>query len=145
MAYSGKQLAARLALFSAALVFLSAAPVAAASYMVGTWFGHGQPESKDSMYIDRMFADGRWRGEYRTCIRGKAIDQVQTGRWSLAGDILNLQVDTVNGVLMPRSDAYRMLAHSDKTQKYVSLNWNFPYTPERVADDFQMPSCELIS
>jgi len=145
MAYPGKQLAAGLALFSTTLVFLSAVPAGAASYMVGTWFGHGQPGDRNSMYIDRMFADGRWRGEYRTCARGKAIDQVQTGRWALAGDILNLEVDTVNGLLMPRSDAYRMLAHSDKAQKYVSLNWNFPYTPERVADDFQMPSCELIS
>lgn len=113
--------------------------------MVGTWFGHGQPENKDSMYVDRMLTDGRWRGEYRTCVKGKASDQIQTGRWSLQGDILSLQVDTVNGVLMPRTDAYKMLAHGAKTQKYVSLNWNFPYTPQRVADDFKMPSCELIS
>jgi len=113
--------------------------------MVGTWFGHGQPENKDSMYVDRMLADGRWRGEYRTCVKGKASDQIQTGRWSLQGDILRLQVDTVNGVLMPRTDAYKMLAHGAKTQKYVSLNWNFSYTPQRVADDFKMPSCELIS
>jgi hypothetical protein len=127
------------------VVLVSAAPASAASYMVGTWFGHGQPENKDSMYIDRMLADGRWRGEYRTCIKGKPIDQVQTGRWSLQGDMLSLQVDTVNGMAMPYTDAYRMLAHSAKTQKYLSLSRNYPYTPERVADDFQMPSCELIS
>jgi len=113
--------------------------------MEGTWFGYGQPDSKDSMYIDRMQADGRWRGEYRTCVNGKPVDQVQQGRWSLKGDILSLQIDTVNGVPMPRTDAYKMLAHSEKTQKYISLNWNFPYTPQREADDFQMPSCELIS
>ena len=130
---------------AACLMFLSAVPASAASYMEGTWFGHGQPESKDSMYIDRMHADGRWRGEYRTCVKGKAVDQVQVGRWSLKGDILSLQVDTVNGVLMPRTDDYKILAHSPKTQKYISLSWNFPYTPQRVADDFQMPSCELTS
>lgn len=125
---------------------LSAAPASAASYMVGTWFGYGQPESKDAMYIDRMLADGRWRGEYRTCIKGQAVDnQVQTGRWSLQDDILILQVDTVNGRPRPRTDAYKMLAHSDKAQKYLSLTYNFPYTPERVADDFKMPSCELTS
>src|ERR1051325_8204979 len=130
-------------LLAACLVLLSAVPACAASYMVGTWFGHGQPENKDAMYIDRMLADGRWRGEYRTCVKGKASDQVQTGRWSLQGDILSLQVDTVNGILTPRTDAYKMLAHTDKTQKYLSLSWNFAYTPERVADSFQMPSCEL--
>jgi hypothetical protein len=114
--------------------------------MEGTWFGHGQPESKDAMYIDRMYADGRWRGEYRTCIRGKAANEaVQMGRWSLKGDILSLQIDTVNGVLKPRTDTYKILAHSAKTQKYLSLDWNFPYTPQRVADDFQMPPCDLTS
>jgi hypothetical protein len=130
---------------AACLAFLSVAPAFAASYMEGTWFGQGQPDSKESMYIDRMQADGRWRGEYRTCVRGKALDQVQMGRWSLKGDILSLQVDTVNGVPKPRTDGYKILAHSPKAQKYVSLDWNFPYTPQRVADDFKMPSCELTS
>ena len=45
--------------------------------MVGTWFGHGQPGDTASMYIDRMRADGTWRGEYRTCRKGKVQDQVQ--------------------------------------------------------------------
>jgi hypothetical protein len=128
------------------VVLFFAAPASAASYMVGTWFGHGQPENKDSMYIDRMLADGRWRGEYRTCITGKPpIDWVQTGRWSLQGDILNLQVDMVNGLPTRRTDAYKMLAHSDKTQSYISLSRNYPYNPARMADRFEMPSCDLVS
>jgi len=97
------------------------------------------------MYIDRMRADGSWRGEYRTCIKGKPMDQLQLGRWSLKGDILNLQVDTVNGMPIPRTDLYKMLAHNPKAQKYISLDRNFSYAPQRVADDFQMPSCELTS
>jgi hypothetical protein len=128
------------------LVLVTTSPAAAApSYVIGTWFGQGQPQDKASMYIDRMRPDGSWRGEYRTCLRGKAQDQVQTGRWSLEGDMLILRVEKVNGTVAPRTDAYRMLEHSDRTQKYVSVDWNFPYTPQRVADDFEMPSCELIS
>lgn len=127
------------------LALLSAAPASAASYMVGTWFGYGQPDSRDAMYIDRMYADGRWRGEYRTCVKGKAADeQVQMGRWSLKGDILSLQTDTVNGILKLRTYTYKILAHSPAAQKYINLDGNFPYTPQRVADNFQMPSCELI-
>ena len=119
---------------------------AAPSYMVGTWFGYGQPESKDAMYIDRMRADGSWQGEYRICRKGKPPDdQIQTGRWSLAGDILSLKVNTVNGTSWPRTDTYKMLAHSANSQKYLSIERNFPYTPGRVADNFQMPSCELTS
>lgn len=132
------------------VLLLLAAPVQAApsympSYMIGTWFGHGQPQDEASMYIDRMRADGTWRGEYRTCLKGKALDTVQAGRWSLAGDVLTLNVERVDGQAAPRTDIYKMLSHDAHSQKYLSLGWNFPYTPQRMADDFQMPSCELTS
>ena len=132
-------------LLAACLVLLIASPACAQSYMVGTWFGQGQPHSKESMYIDRMRPDGSWRGEYRTCLKGKPEDQTQTGRWAMKGDTLILSVETVDGVRSPRIDSYKMLSHSSATQKYVSLGWNFSYTPGRVADDFKMPSCELVS
>ena len=129
----------------ASLILMLASPASAASYMVGTWFGHGQPDEKDAMYIDRMRSDGSWRGEYRTCIKGEPLDQVQEGHWTLQGDMLSLRVDTVNGMRAPRTDLYKMLAHTATTQKYFSLAANFPYTPEREPDDFKMPSCQLIS
>lgn len=116
-------------------------PASAASYVVGTWFGRGQPDNKDSMYIDHMRTDGSWRGEYRTCISGKPMDVMQKGHWTLSGDMLSLRVDTVNGMREPRTDLYRMLAHTATTQKYLSMSLNFPYTPQREPDDFKMPSC----
>ena len=115
--------------------------------MVGTWFGHGQPDDKDAMYIDRMRADGSWRGEYRTCVKGKPLDQVQEGHWTLQGDTLSLRVDTVNGMRAPRTDLYKMLAHTATTQKYLSLGWNFPYTPSARAGRFQdavLPADQLM-
>jgi hypothetical protein len=132
-------------LLAASLFVLLASPAWAQSSMVGTWFGQGQPQSKESMYIDRMRADGSWRGEYRTCLKGKSSDQVQEGRWSLMGDTLILKVEIVDGHREARTDNYKMLARTATTQKYVSLGWNFPYTPKKMADDFQMPSCELTS
>ena len=130
---------------AAVLFLLAATPAAAQTWMVGTWFGHGQPNDKAAMYIDRMRPGGSWRGEYRTCMKGEAVDQVQTGSWSIAGDTLILKVDTVDGIAAPRTDTYKMLAHSPQAQKYLTTAGNFPYTPQRVADDFQMPSCELVS
>ena len=130
---------------AASLLVLLASPACAQSYMVGTWFGQGQPHSKESMYIDRMRPDGSWRGEYRTCIKGKSSDQIQEGRWSLMGDTLILKVEIVDGRREARTDNYKMLAHGAATQKYISLGFNFPYTPKKMADDFQMPSCELTS
>jgi hypothetical protein len=98
------------------------------------------------MYIDRMRPDGTWRGEYRQCRKGKVgSDQVQLGRWALNGDVLTLGIETVDGLFAPRTDTYKMLAHDAHSQKYLSLAYKFPYTPQRVPDDFQMPSCELTS
>ena len=132
-------------LASLIVILALAAPASAASYMVGTWFGHGQPQDKEGMYIDRMRADGSWRGEYRTCIKGKALDEIQEGHWTLQGDMLSLRVDTVNGMRETRTDLYRMLGHTATSQKYLSLGYNYPYTPTREPDDFKMPSCQLIS
>ena len=131
----------------AAVLLLSAVQAQAApSYMVGTWFGQGQPDDKSAMYIDRMRADGTWRGEYRVCIKGKPPkDDIQEGRWKLNGDILTLGVETVGGQFWPRTDTYKILEHSPKAQKYLSLGYKFTYTPQRVADDFKMPSCDLTS
>ena len=127
------------------IAFLAASPAHAESYMTGTWFGQGQPDDKSSMYIDRMRADGTWRGEYRTCFKNKAVDQVETGHWSLAGDILTLKVESVNGVPGPHTDGYKILSHDAQRQKYISQGWRFTYTPQRMPDDFQMPSCALTS
>ena len=131
----------------AAFLLLSAVQAQAApSTMVGTWFVQGQPDDKSAMYIDRMRADGTWRGEYRVCIKGKPPkDDIQEGRWKLAGDILTLGVETVGGQFWPRTDTYKILEHSPKAQKYLSLGYKFTYTPQRVADDFKMPSCDLTS
>ena len=110
--------------------------------MVGTWFGRGQPEDKESMYIDRMRADGSWRGEYRTCLKGKSAAGPDAGRpLDAVGRHAFARVDTVNGMRAPRTDLYKMLAHTATTQKYLSLGWNYPYTPQREPDDFKMPSC----
>ena len=131
----------------AAVLLLSAVQAQAApSTMVGTWFGQGQPDDKFAMYIDRMRADGTWRGEYRVCIKGKPPkDDIQEGRWKLADDILTLGVETVGGQFWPRTDTYKILEYSPKAQKYLSLGYKFTYTPQRVADDFKMPSCDLTS
>lgn len=129
-------------------VILLAAPALAdeaAPWMVGTWFGTGQPNDRSSMYIDRMRPDGSWRGEYRTCHKGKAEDLVQEGSWSVRGNLLVLKVRTVDSFPMPRTDTYRMLQHSDKAQKYIELPMQFSYSPSRMPDGYKMPPCDLVS
>ena len=119
--------------------------LAAPSYMIGTWFGTGQPNDRSSMYVDRMRPNGSWRGEYRTCVKGKAEDLVQQGSWSLNGDMETIQIQTVGGQFFPRTDYYAILAHDGKSQSYRYLATGFTYTSKRVDAKFQMPACDLVS
>ena len=59
----------------AGLVFcLLASPVHAAPSLVGFWFGYGQPDSKNSMYLDHFLPDGRMHSQFRDCRNGKAFE-----------------------------------------------------------------------
>ena len=94
--------------------------------MVGTWFGHGQPDDKDAMYIDRMRRRRHLARRIPHLHQGQGAGpdaRPGTGRWQ--GDMLILEVDTVNGSAAPRTDSYKMLAHSPTTQKYLSMALEF--------------------
>lgn len=70
---------------------LAAAPALAAPTLVGTWFGQGQPGDKQSMYLDRLTADGKIHSRFRDCRAGKPpIDSVEDGTWSLTGTTLTI-------------------------------------------------------
>jgi len=131
----------------ACLVMLALLPSAAgaAPSLAGNWFGHGQPGDKGAMYLDRMLPNGEFRVHHRTCIKGKAFDQFAAGRWSQSAGGFTINIQTVNGVPNPRTDIYKILSLDAKEQRYVYLPNNFAYTARRMADNFQMPPCDLIS
>lgn len=131
-------------IFSLALL-LAASPAAAADLQVGTWFGHGQPGDKAAMYIDRMNPDGSFRVHHRACRKGKSYDQVQTGRWTRKGDMMTIRIETVNGAPETRTDTYRIVSESQTAQRYVYLPENFEYNSRRVAPNYEMPRCDLVS
>jgi len=136
-----------LLLAAPALCLLAPLPARAATYpMAGVWFGTGQPDDKSEMYIDHFDADGGFHNQHRYCRQGKiAADIRETGRWSVKGDILTVQIATVNGKADPRTDRYRLISVDAKTQNYVVLPTNFAYHARRMDPAFQMPSCDLTS
>jgi len=120
-------------------------PAWGAASLTGTWFGQGQPFDKQSMYLDRLTADGQIHSRFRDCRNGKEINSTEDGTWSLAGNTLTIQVNFHDGILMPRTDIYRLDAASAKDFKITYLLLNFPYDERRVDDRFEMPSCQLTS
>jgi hypothetical protein len=130
----------------ALLLLIAAVPArAAAPPLVGTWFGYGQPWDKSAMYLDTMEANGRFHAHHRTCVKGKATDQVEQGAWTLNRNILTIRIETVNGQFQPRVDDYKLLSVTAKQQHYVYIPMNFAYTSQRVAPGYKMPACDLVS
>ena len=131
----------------AALLLLTVLPAQAATFPVaGDWFGTGQPNDRSEMYIDHFSADGGFHNQHRWCRQGKVAQEVrETGRWSVAGNILKIDIATVNGQPEPRTDTYKLLAVDAKIQSYVVLPSNFPYKAHKMDAKFEMPSCDLSS
>lgn len=129
----------------ALLACLATSPAAAAPSVVGTFFGYGQPDSKDSMYLDHFLANGQLHSQFRDCIKGKAIDSTEDGTWSVSGNILTVKVVQHNGMPFPRTDTYRLVSVTAQGFKDIYLPLNFPFDEHRVEDAFTMPGCQLVS
>jgi hypothetical protein len=127
------------------LLVALAAPAAVAPFPVGTWFGQGQPHDKGEMWVARMLPDGVFRVQFRTCRKGKATDQFEAGRWTLKDGLETIDIATVNGLPLPRTDQYRILSQDGRVQSYRYLRTGFVFTSHRVADDYPMPRCDLVS
>lgn len=127
------------------LLCLVASSASAAPSLTGTWFGYGQPDSKDSMYLDHFLANGQLHSQFRDCIKGKPYDSTEDGTWSVSGNILTIKIERHNGIVMPRADTYRLVSVTPQGFKDIYVPLNFPFDERRVEDDFKMPGCQLVS
>ncbi len=112
---------------------------------MGSWFGTGQPNDKSQMWLARMLPGGGFQAHFRSCVRGKAFDELETGRWTLTGDSETIEVLSVNGKPSARRDEYKILSHTQAAQTYRYLKTGYVYSSRRVPDNFELPSCEAIS
>ena len=124
---------------------LVATPAVAAASLAGTWFGQGEPFDKTEMYLDHFLPNGEIHSQFRLCVKGQAHDSTEDGTWAVSGNILTIKVERHNGAAIPREDVYRLDLVTPQRFKETYLALNFPFDERRVADDFQMPSCELVS
>jgi hypothetical protein len=133
----------------AAALLLTALPAMAlpaqTQWMVGTWFGQGQPNDRSEMWIARMGNDGSFHAQFRACRKGKATDGTNDGTWSISGDMETIQVQLANKQFAPRTDYYQVLGHDAKSQTYKYLATGFTYRSTRVDAKYQMPPCDLVS
>ncbi len=114
------------------------------AFLVGRWFGQGEPYDKAEMWLADLTADGAIAVQFRSCHKGKAADLLEKGSWWFAGDIETVRITWSGGRQTLRETPYRILSHDGKQQTY-SMPSGFVFHSSRVAPDFQMPSCETIS
>jgi hypothetical protein len=123
-----------------------AAPAdAAVPFVVGSWYGQGQPADKYEMWLDHLLPDGSFNGLYRSCVKGKAYDATQTGYWSLKDNMLSISIVTVNGFFQPRVDVYQTLSQDPKHWSYRYLKLGYVFNAERVDNKYQITPCETVS
>jgi hypothetical protein len=136
------------------VLLLAATPVMAASpndgmpnnWMIGRWFGTGQPNDKSEMWLAQAFADGRFHVQFRSCRQGKAFDKTNDGVWKLNGVTESISIDTVDSdKVIPRQDFYTILSHTAAKQVYRYEGTGFVYTSHKVDGKFAMPPCDLTS
>ena len=120
-------------------------PACAAPFLVGNWFGTGQPHDKSEMWLAHMLPNGEFRAEFRACIKGQPFDDTQSGHWVLSGDMETITIVTADGQPYPRTDAYKILFQNGRKQTYEYLKTGYVYNSSRVDGKFEMPSCETVS
>jgi hypothetical protein len=129
-----------------ALIVLAAPALAAErpSYLIGHWFGQGEPNDKSEMWLAHAGANGDFAVQFRACRKGKASDLLQKGTWWFQDGIEYIQITSSNGQVVFNETPYKILSHDGKHQTY-SMPSGFVFKSSRVDAAFRMPPCELVS
>jgi hypothetical protein len=114
------------------------------SYLIGTWFGQGEPHDKSEMWLAQTSANGEIAVQFRACRKGKPYDLFQKGRWWFRDGIETVQITLSNGQVVFDETPYKILSHDGNHQTY-SMPSGFVFRSARVHAKFKMPDCDLVS
>ena len=115
------------------------------SQLVGIWYGIGEPDDKAIFYIDNFHADGTFNSEYRKCEKGKVVyQQTQSGKWTVANDILIMNSDRVNGMPDRFDHFYQIESVTGNEVRARLFEPDFLFVESRIPA-FEFPPCYLGS
>lgn len=150
--YGAYRHCARLSAIFLLIVLLLGAGLAQASSVEGYWYGNGyQPLARKMMqWLTINRSDGSFTTEFREYNNCELVSvQIETGKWSISGNILTKKTLAVNGRPVSEIDYY--------TDTYTITELNVPqmrlvhektgqdWTLKRVDKDFTFPDCKNIS
>jgi hypothetical protein len=140
---------------AAVLGLLAVTPASGAgpSQIVGIWFGRGEPEDKNEVWLDRVNADGTWVSEFETC-RGKTSEHhVEGGIWRMDNGVERDFGQVSDGHPTHFEFDYATVSNNGQTWSYrlAATDLKYPnvvgyvFTARRVDADFRLPGCLQIS
>jgi hypothetical protein len=114
--------------------------------MVGNWYGEGQPNDPNTMWLAHIAPDGKFSAQFRSCVRGKPVDeQTIAGSWTYHDGQWELVTTLVNGITINSINIYKTLSYDGRKHVYRHLQTNYVFTAVRVKQDYKLPSCNLSS
>ena len=133
-----------IALLFVPLLAMSAAHAAAPS-LSGIWYGEGQPDDPNIVYIDYFGPDGTFISEFRKYEGCKIVsDHVESGTWTSEGKVQHLVTTQINGKPVHFTHSYTIELLTE-TQVRARLHENgYLFVQQRV-DRFAFPNCLRLS
>jgi hypothetical protein len=121
--------------------------------IVGFWFGRGEPQDKNEVWLDRVNADGTWVSQFETCHGKLAEHHVQGGTWRMDNGIERDFGKVFDGHPTRFEFDYATVSNDGRTWSYrlSATNPTHPeaigylFTARRVGADFRLPGCLQIS
>jgi hypothetical protein len=132
-------------LFATAFLGLWACSCSAAPEpsLVGFWLGEGQPDVAGRIvYITEIKNDGTFRSEFRKYEGCRLAEtNIETGTWTLNGDVEEMITTEVNGSPVNFGNVYTIELLNETEQRARMHKNNYLFVEKRVAG-FQFPPCQ---
>jgi len=109
--------------------------------LTGIWYGEGQPDDPNVVYLDYFAPDGTFISEFRKYENCKVVgDSVQSGTWTSEGKVQHMVTTQIDGMPAHFEHSYTIELLNDR-EVHARLQQNgFLFVEQRI-DRFEFPNC----
>jgi hypothetical protein len=125
------------------LVLLQGAAPPSDSPLIGIWYGKGQPDDPDILYLDFFGSDGSFVSEFRKYDGCTIVwQQVESGTWSIAGDVQTIMKSSVNGRPASAEQEYVIESATAREIRARHTGTGYLFVEHRM-ERFEFPVCNV--
>ena len=126
------------------LFLLGAAQAPKGPFLVGNWYGEGQPTSPNVFWLAHIAPNGSFEAQFRRCEKKARRDIVIAGTWSAKNGLWELVTTVSNGQNVYGVNHYKTESYDGRKHIYKHLETGFVFSAVRVAANFQLPGCDIV-